>query len=159
MKRRKLLNSSVVFITSLLAGCQGDYPAGKTLALRRVSSKVENERWKANITVANDNVSNDSSAGFHDVTILAYSRHRELLCRKEIGDIAYDEGINNGVELTFTCSEKPYMITFDAAEGPCDEKTFIEIAVYSSESDYWVLGRHTRDYGEGLPPEPRESTS
>lgn len=159
MKRRNLLNSSVVFITSLLAGCQGDYSAGKTLAVRRVSPKAENEKWEAEITVANDNVADDSSADFHNVTILGYSREGKLLCRKDIGDVTYDEGINNGVELTLTCSEKPDMITFDATEDPSDNKTFIEIAVYSSESDYWVLGRYTRDCEEGLPPNPRRGTT
>lgn len=159
MNRRRVMKSITLSLVLPLAGCQGDYPDGQTLSIQDISANSKNDRWNGEITIVNDNVSDDSSADFHNVTILGYGDGKEVLCRKTVGDVSYERDINNGQKATIVCPERPDMLTFKSDKGPCDEERFIEVAVYSTETDRWILGRHLRECGEGLPPNPSTKTS
>ena len=96
--------------------------------------------------------SSDEWNTFHEVRVLGYTRSGELVCEKELGAVSHD----GQQTIEITCSGFPYLLTFDAAESPCDEDTEIKISTYqgvrtNAETDWF--SSHTRTCNEGLPPE------
>jgi len=87
---------------------------------------------------------------FTNVELLGYSEDGREVCKKRVGTIEPDiESL-----LTIECDIIPAILTFRADQSPCDEDTYIGIAVYESSPDAengWDVDNQ-RECGEGLPP-------
>lgn len=156
-RRRDFIGSIGVSLVAWSAGCGNpDAEPFRMLLFRDISIQKTEEGWRASFDVVNNSQARDELATFHDVRIHGYSRDRTEVCVKDIGTISdrWHEGNRMSVEMT--CSAFPVMITFEAAESPCDDevRTVLAIAVYDDEEE-WSHDRYSRNCGEGLPPEPR----
>lgn len=153
--RRHVLRTASLVTIGSLAGCQGDFPAGRILDVDRVSAELENGKWRVTVKIENINSAKDPSANFHGVTLLGYSEDRTQVCEKQIGTVSYRNDTNNGINVTLHCKKRPTVLTFEAEESPCNDTVSLGIAVYSNRTEMWYLNRFTRNCDEGLPPEPR----
>lgn len=159
MHRRRVLEIAGTTATIALAGC-GNPASGPVRKLTFQSVSVEENSGDviASVDVANVNVASEELAKFHDVKVHGYTRNGTEVCSKAIGTVPGHRGSNNPVSVETQCSAFPSTLTFSADESPCDDddvRTVLKIAVYD-EGNGWILGRHSRDCGEGLPPESRE---
>lgn len=163
MQRHRRLNRRLaVEITAggffaLLAGCVTpvDYPNSRALTASAISASESERGWQLTLTVSNSNTYGNHQADFHDVSVRVYSEQRELVCSKDVGTVSYQQDINNGIDVTLTCDGFPYLVTFSAAESPCEETTRIDVLIYDRQvhGDYVWDGTYRRECNEGLPPE------
>lgn len=158
--RRETLEITAGGLSALLAGCVTpvDYPNSRALTVSAISATESERGWRLNLTVSNSNTYGTHRADFHDVTVHVYSEAREPVCRKDIGTVSYTQDVNNGVDVTLSCDGFPHLVTFSAAESPCEETTRIDVLVYDRRVDgeYVWDGTYHRECNEGLPPQPEE---
>lgn len=158
LTRRDILCLSIVPM-SLSSGCVvADYPPHRVLSFRKV------DRLEDRSPVVYEVVPKSSAAGrddewgvFHGVRVVAFGADGLEVGSVGLGDVVANEE-HDPVELV--CENAPVLMTFTAAEGPCDEGVELKIARVRREdgAERWqVTG--TRECGEGLPPKPLTSTS
>lgn len=108
------------------------------------------------MTVENYNTMHDQRADFHDGRILGYDGNRQLVCEKRIGDVLGRKSVTHQEEI-LTCDRLPEILTFDAAESPCESDVEIRVLYFDRVEDgehIWD-GTHQRRCDEGLPPKFR----
>lgn len=158
MVTKRTIIRTIGSISSIsLAGCGNNRSTPvKKLTIADIQVEEKEQGWEVYLEVENTYEAADHLAEFTEVTVIAYSADR-LACSEDIGTVTAENRASNPVSVEMACSEFPTMITFDAAESPCDDdvRTVIYIATYDQEQG-WCLGCHARECGEGLPPEPRE---
>jgi len=143
-----------------LAGCGNPNAAPvKKLSIVDITVDKRNDYWQLSLDVGNTYQARDELAKFTDVTVLAYDRNRRRVCSEYIGNVTADDRTSTPISVEMSCPTFPTMITFDAAESPCDNevRTVIRIAIHVKDEDYgdyWSMGCRRR-CGEGLPPKPR----
>lgn len=142
-------------VTTVLAGCP-DYPAASRLALDNLAIQETDSGYVLDFVVENHNVRHNAEADFHDVSVVGYTKDGKVVCRKHIGNVTHEFDNNDGKPVALECSDFPHIITFTAAESPCEDDVIINIAVYNDQKDNWLVDRYSRECDEGLPPNPRE---
>jgi hypothetical protein len=122
-----------------------------------VSTQETDERWQVSFGVVKLHEGPDDLTTFHDVRVHAYAHDQTEVGSKAIGTISDRHGGGNGIPVEMRCSALPTMLTYSVAESICNDEiiTRIHIALYDEE-DGWRWGGHSRECGEGLPPEPEE---
>lgn len=157
VSRRKFVGGCGVVIISGLSGC-GNPDAGpfRKLLFRDVSVQETGDDWLATFEIVNSSRARDEFTTFHDVRVHGYSRDQAEVGMKHLGTVSDEWHEGNRMPVEMTCTGFPTMFTFSAQESPCDDevRTVLAIAVYDDEHG-WTHDRHSRDCGEGLPPEPR----
>lgn len=157
ISRRGVLEITPGGLSALLVGCitPVDYPKSRTLTASAISASESERGWQLNLTVSNSNTFGNHQADFHDVSVHVYSEDRELVCSEDIGTVSYEQDINNGTDVTLSCDQFPFMVTFSATESPCEETIRIDVLVYDRQVDgeYVWDGTYHRECNEGLPPE------
>lgn len=156
--RRTFVGTLSVAMYGLLSGCGGvEYPRNRSLGFTVVKIiEEQNGTYEMGVEFKKSATgSSDEWNTFHDVRILGYTRSGKLACEKKLGAVTRDS--QQKVELS--CSGFPYLLTFDAAESPCDEDTELGIATYQADATIekswqtkWHGGR-PRHCDEPLPPE------
>jgi hypothetical protein len=134
-------------VGSSFAGCTADFPAGRDLNIDTLNESKKGNEWVLNVTIETQSTV-DSNPGFHNVSVMAYSREEKLTCSKEVGNLV-PEGMATEKRITLNCTDRPYIVALSANESPCDEETRIMYMVYNSTSDMWDY--HYRDCGQSIP--------
>lgn len=151
LTRRSIIIATAVGGISTLAGCFPENTPYRRLTARGINVDSREENPTLIVTVVNDNTIGDSEADFTNVSLLGYTNDGRLVCDQYIGRVSHEWTINNGTEVELECAEMPSVVTFDAAESPCDDNTGIDGARYDEEQEAWILDQ-PRECGEGLPP-------
>ena len=159
VRRRRLLATVGASLTVVTAGCEGfPEPGGPWRQLTFGTIQVEEEEngWVVSFTLRKQHQGPEDLKAFHDVRVHGYDRNRTEVCSKRIGTIEDEYTGGSGLPVEMECSAFPTMLTYSAAESPCDENitTTLSVAVYDEEDGWLVV--EGRDCGEGLPPEPRD---
>ena len=156
--RRKAMHLMVGSLLLSVAGC-GNPNATPVRILSIVNVEIDerDDYWQVSLDVGNTYQARDELAEFTDVTVLAYDRESHRVGSKHIGNVTAEDKTNMPITVKMRCSTFPKMITFDAAESPCDDdiRTEIDMWVYLEDGGYWSSAC-SRRCGEGLPPDPRE---
>lgn len=156
-RRRTVLRYSGTSVLALLAGCgRPDRKPWRELTARDIQVEKIEDDWLVTFELVKLAQGPDDVEVFHDVRVHAYDRNRSEVCTKKLGTIAESYPGGNGLPVEMECTAPPTMLTYSAAESPCDEDvvTTITISVYDEEQG-WSYDRYSRDCGEGLPPKPR----
>jgi hypothetical protein len=88
--------------------------------MRSVDVDGRDSEFVATLTVVNGSTTEGDRGTFHDVTVLGFAGFIRV-CEEGIGDLSPKFSINNGREVSLTCSRRPDLFTFEARESPCDE--------------------------------------
>jgi len=161
LRRRAFLGATSAIVSMGLAGCGNPNSAPvRKLSFREVNVEETDESWFVSFKITNTNEASDALAAFHDVEVHGYDRDRTEVCTEYVGMVSGDRHRGNGIPIEMMCSEFPTMITYSAAESPCDDdvRTVIKILIYDDENG-WHTASNSRECGEGLPPENRNSES
>lgn len=157
MKRRAVLGTLAGSASAVFSGCGN--PDGKPwrkLSFEDVELVETDDGWRLTFEIEKQHQASDDQEAFHDVRVHGYADDRSEVCTKRVGTVSGRHPGGDGLPVEITCSEPPTMLTYSAAESPCDEEveTILDIAIYR-EKHGWSLDRYSRDCDEGLPPEPR----
>jgi len=158
LRRRILLRSLFGSATALLAGCGNpNSNPRRELSFGEVNTQETDSEWLVSFELVKKHQGPDDLTTFHDVRVHGYARDQTEVCSKTIGTISDRNGGGNGNFVEMRCSTFPTMLTYSVDESICNDEiaTIIDIALYDEE-DGWLSGRHSRECGEGLPPEPEE---
>lgn len=155
--RRDVLKITAGGLSTAGVGCVTpvDYPKSRTLTASAISASESESGWQLTLTVSNRNTYGSHQGDFHDVSVRVYSDDQEPICRKDVGTVSYRQDVNNGTEVTLSCDGFPQLVTFSAAESPCEEPTEIAVLVYDRRADgeYVWDGTLRRECNEELPPD------
>lgn len=156
--RRLLLSLIGAGMATSLAGCgQPEREPFRRLSFQTdVDAEETEDGWLVSVELVKLHQGPDDLTTFHDVRVHGYDHDRAEVCSKEIGTIADRYPGGNGIHVEIECSAFPTMLTYSAAESPCDEEINTELGVMVyDDDDGWELTTY-RDCKEGLPPEPQE---
>lgn len=159
--RRAVVKGCSLAGVGLTAGCivkqQGDITVLDLLVEGVLS---EGDPWELAVRASLESKVNPDEKAFHDVTLLGYSNALREVGRTPIGTVTGSTPSGDEV-VELECDGFPFMLTFDARETPCDDRTRIDIADYSGKhpdgTHIWTI-RRTRECGHGLPPRSPDST-
>lgn len=117
---------------------------------------AQTEEQSVTLTIGYSNVGRYGSEEwqvFHDVRIVGYTKEGELVCEKDIGNVAR-QSTSGSNTLSLDCPSLPDIITFESTETPCEENTRIEVSYYRGrEEGEHIWDSNYRECEEGLPPE------
>lgn len=154
-QRRQVVRwlGAVAFV--LLPGCgQPERAPWRELSFGEIQVEETEDGWVVTFELQKQHQGPDELKAFHDVRVHGYDRSRTEVCSKKIGTITEPYHGGDGLSVELECSEFPTMLTYSAAESPCDEEINTELAVATyDEADGWKVVTY-RGCNEGLPPEP-----
>ena len=158
-RRRTLILSAAVATIGFLSGCSNpESEPVRKLSVNEIAIEETAEGWQVSVDVINIYEARDEVAEFHGVEVLGYGPDQTLVCSEHIGNVTAENSRSNPIYVEMSCSTFPTMITFDAAESPCDEEVRTVIKIFAYDNEYgWQQAMPSRECGEGLPPEPRNS--
>lgn len=155
-QRRNILRGTpAIFSMTVLSGCgrllsvADDSPSERTLWLEPGDLEQSDEGYvihaEVNVFLRGDKFAEAEDRGFHDVTVLGYAANGELICSKSIGDIPTEPTKEATRTIELQCRDVPKLVTFKAAESPCETDTTIHLMVRVDEKPIWDTGSYFRN--------------
>ena len=159
--RRNFLKFCVLGVSSAATGCsiniggRNNGERNPTLRLFPDPEQIEGE-WQMNVRVRH---TSDNVASIHDVTVMAFSKKGEEVCRVDVGD--FPQGGRFEATESVDCEAFPAIITATAEETPCDGAN-IQIVYWTGTDEQrgeeipdgiFVWGSTFRECDEPLPPD------
>jgi hypothetical protein len=151
--RRQFLGLSTVCALAL-AGCQGDTPSSRRLAITGIEQSKNGSRSEFTLEVTAHVTGKYYTRGkpsFREVTFVGYDADGNQLCEQRIGSIPDDER-RYETQITVVCDGTPTYLTFSTDEGPCVADVQIQPLEYNATEETYAERTRTCD---GNPPSNR----
>lgn len=144
VRRRRFLGLSTASAL-MLAGCQGDTPSSRRLAITGLDRSEADSGWELEVEVTAHVTGKYYTRGeppFRNVVLVGYDDEGNRVCEHNIGDVPDDER-RYETQVTMACGRLPRYLTFSAKGGPCDADVVLQLLEYDSNKGEYVKRERT----------------
>lgn len=126
----------------LLSGCEA---RSRSLSFGEMSTTKQEKGYQVTVQVraGASNIESPEWGTFHDVELIAMTKQKEKIHRETVGEIG--GSLKDTETFSFSVTEAPQYLIYDARESSCDNYTRIDKAVrIKHDGDYiWNITRMT----------------